>query len=315
MGMKKTKRGLSPRFMKNLKENGELHSLLLAVLNDDTICMEIRENYINIYYRGGNLCKISESGDHYIYHFDSNYALDKEVRESLLDFANFDCEMWLRSFPLLKSIMDSWFNKYPKEEREIQQHIVRENNFSVIAGDTDYFIVDLEYTSSESEGRFDMIAIKWQSTSQGRKNRRDKQLVLIEVKYGDKAMGDKSGIAQHFGDWTQFVSDKARWNSFCNEMLKVFNQKVELGLIKGLPGAIESVSYMHPEMLFLLANHKPARKKFHNELNAILNDDSKAFQDTDVYIASSSMMGYGLYASEMIPVPEYLKGQRKIYDK
>jgi len=295
--------------MENLKGGGKLHSLLVAVLKDATLSMEIRENYINIYYRGGNLCRVSESGNRYVFHFDINYALDKNVRESLLDFANFDCEMWVRSFPLFKTIMDSWFFRYPKEEREIQQHIVRENNYSVVANDTDYYIVDCEYTSSESEGRFDMVAIRWDSTSASRKNRKDKQLALIEVKYGDGAMSGESGIAQHFGDWTQFAGDKARWKSFCIEMLKVFNQKVELGLVKGLPGEIEGVSYMRPEMIFLLANHKPASKKFHNELTAILNNDSRAFQDNDVYIASSSMIGYGLYAKERIPVLEYLKGR------
>ena len=37
-----------------------INRFLEVVKKDATLCLEIRENYINIYYRGGNLVRIQE---------------------------------------------------------------------------------------------------------------------------------------------------------------------------------------------------------------------------------------------------------------
>jgi hypothetical protein len=52
-------RGLSDKFMRDLKEGGSIHCFLEAVKRDDTLSLEIRDNYVNIYYRGGNLFRIT----------------------------------------------------------------------------------------------------------------------------------------------------------------------------------------------------------------------------------------------------------------
>ena len=69
-------RGLSEDFMKDLLK-GELKGFLSAVKNDDTLCLEIRDNYINIYYRGGNLCRIkpSRTDAKYAMTFDERYVI------------------------------------------------------------------------------------------------------------------------------------------------------------------------------------------------------------------------------------------------
>jgi len=46
-------RGLSDKFMAALT-GGVLTPLLDRVKADSTLCLEIREDYLNIYYRGGN---------------------------------------------------------------------------------------------------------------------------------------------------------------------------------------------------------------------------------------------------------------------
>lgn len=43
---------LSEEFIKDLQQ-GLLKNLLEEVKKDDNLCLAIRENYINIYYRGG----------------------------------------------------------------------------------------------------------------------------------------------------------------------------------------------------------------------------------------------------------------------
>ncbi len=52
-------RKLSEQFMKDLVDSdGVLQPILTRVKKDSTLMLAIRENYINIYYRGGNILKI-----------------------------------------------------------------------------------------------------------------------------------------------------------------------------------------------------------------------------------------------------------------
>ncbi len=51
------KRGLYKEFMADL-ESGFLKELLELVKNDYTLDLQIRENYINIYYRSGNILRV-----------------------------------------------------------------------------------------------------------------------------------------------------------------------------------------------------------------------------------------------------------------
>lgn len=57
-------RKLSNTFMNDLlNEGGVLHSILHRVKRDHTLMLSIRQDYINIYYRGGNLLKVEEQGN------------------------------------------------------------------------------------------------------------------------------------------------------------------------------------------------------------------------------------------------------------
>ena len=70
-------RGLSELFMGNLQgvtgQGGlDLSGVLNWVKEDSSLCLEIRENYINIYYRGGNIMKLTETIGSYTIYFDCN---------------------------------------------------------------------------------------------------------------------------------------------------------------------------------------------------------------------------------------------------
>ena len=52
-----------------------IHRFCEAVKKDHTLCLEIRENYINIYYRGGCLLKLEENDGKYRASFDRRYIL------------------------------------------------------------------------------------------------------------------------------------------------------------------------------------------------------------------------------------------------
>lgn len=300
-------RGLSDTFMQDLL-SGELHSFLEAVQRDHTLCLEIRDNYLNIYYRGGSILKIQPAESTYGISFDLNYT-DK-YRVQLSQLTATDHGGWLQSIPLLKAEMDAWFVAQSlNAEREFQQVILRENNIGGIANDTDYYIADLEYASSENRSRFDMMGVKWLSTTPDRKNRNNVKLTFIEVKYGDKSLTGKSSMQEHMRDMLSFLSDEQKVASIYRDTETVFNQKIQLGLVHNIS---ESVTLNPrndlPEFILLCANHKPASTVLMRELQAVCASPEYAQlkELCQVKIARSSLMGYGLYACCMEPLETFV---------
>lgn len=297
METKETKkhRKISDEFRDELK-TGKLKTLLDCVLEDDSLCLELRGETVNIYYRGGSLFKID---DKYNITFDLGYDKDKKLNP------NPDVEEAVKSIPFYKQAMDKWFHEHPKYEREFQQIILRENNNSgKISRATDYYIVDIEYQDTENSSRFDMVAFKWPSNGAARKNTNALSLVLIEVKYGDNAVGGSAGIKKHLDDLKSFIDDKEKLKEFKEDMEQVFKQKCNLGLMDGLQEHQFKVSLSddEPEVIFIFANHDPDSKKINN----ILSDINISDYPFKILAAQSSFMGYGLYMDNMIEIKDFI---------
>ena len=296
-------RGLSKKFINDLKE-GRLALLLEAIQNDDTLCLEIRENYINVYYRGGNICKVEvDENEEYKFTFDSNYA-DKHKDVIEKTFENREVKDIVENLPILKSEMDVWFSKHPKAEREFQQLILRENNCGTVSNDTDYYIADIEYANNENGSRFDMLGIKWLSTSQARRNPNDLRLAFIEVKYGDNALTGDAGIQKHIKDIYTFLKNEE--NEIYKEAENLINQKVDLNIIKISKNI--TLEKNKPEFILLCANHKPVKTTLKRELEEVVKTEEykKLKEMCDLKIATSSLMGYGLYDSCMISIEDFI---------
>ena len=294
-------RKLSDHFMHALKE-GILKSFAELVRDDHTLCLEIRKNYINIYYRGGNLTRISQNNGIFEAFFDRNY-FSIQIDHRLTDIPHIlstesDTEKWIKQMPHLKQAMDIWFGDNPKEEREYQQRILRENNFTRIANSTDYYVCDIEYSD---KGRFDMICVHWTSTGSERKKSENRRLSFIELKYGDGSLKGSSGIKVHINKAQQFVEDPERLANLKNEMVGVFNQKHELGLIN-CRHTLKSFSDEKPEFIFIFANHDPDSTILKNEL-----DDLPPCPSIDLKFAASNFMGGGLYNQQIYDLEGFKK--------
>ena len=71
-------RKLSEKFMGDLVDSdGVLYPILARVKKDHTLMLAIRENFINIYYRGGNILNLKEHNKgFYQASFDDQYNPD-----------------------------------------------------------------------------------------------------------------------------------------------------------------------------------------------------------------------------------------------
>ena len=298
-------RGLSDSFLERI-ENGFLFPFLDLARKDRTLCLEIRENYINIYYRGGNILRLEEEDGEqgiYIANFDRNY-LDKATSRVPKDlpkelFSGKDIELWLSVVPFLKHEMDLWFGRNPKNEREFQQLIVRENNLDKCAKSTDYFICDIEYANDN--GRFDLIAVRWPSSSAERKNNTDIRLAFIEMKYTDCALAGNAGLKQHLRDMNKFLSDPQKLDSLKSEMRNVFNQMRRLKLIDNQKDIAE-FSKEKPEYIFVLANHDRDSSILRRELEGL----PLSYPNLELKFAVANFMGYGLYKQNIYCLKDFL---------
>jgi hypothetical protein len=223
VGQQARRRGLSPEFIKELLDPGSAISPLLGrVKRDSTLSLEIRDGYFNLYYRGGNLARVTRKAAlSYTVEFDPNY-LGPDTSPDLLVRAITSPETadaWLKSLPHLKDAMDLWFGAHPKDEREYQQLVVRDNNLRQAGTATDYFICDLEYARPSM--RFDLVAVHWPSTGADRKRPDERGLAVIELKVLDGALGGSAGLAKHLEDYRTFVGSNAL-GEFQKEMRTIF---------------------------------------------------------------------------------------------
>ena len=299
---------LSEKFENDLL-NGCLKGLREHILADNTLMLAVRDGYVNVYYRGGNILKLSEKGDGYDASFDENYTKGQSLQlpnSPMRVASETDIQQWVESFPVRKQIMDFWFAKNPKMEREFQQLVARENNTSPISNETEYFITDIELAIPGA--RFDMLAFKWLSTER----KADKvRLALIEMKYGDGALTGTSGIVAHLTQLGNFLSDSESRKTLREMATKQINQLNRLGLIahKRTEGRDFDVVDDKCEVVFLFANSNPRATGLLKELTsseftalvAKLGD----YCDVRFFIANSA--GYGMHEKCMVGLDAYVE--------
>ena len=225
-----------------------------ASKRENDLDVQIRDNYLNIYYRGGNLLRIHPRSlffDEFYFHRGSvnirktrlieransgdqecmaKWDSYKRQRNDVLNLLK-EKDGMDTFYVRMKREMDGWecdLNKigiYHDEKNE-QQHISMNNR-----GNTLYTVIDLEYAVSTTSNfhyngklgkkvpRFDIIAVD-----------KEGQLYVIELKTGLGAIANESGIGPHM-DCFEHSIGRDEQNEFANEMHDQLEQKKSLHLI------------------------------------------------------------------------------------
>jgi len=291
------RRGLSPEFLADL-QGGMLAPLRERVVRDRSLSLELRENYINVYYRGGNVMRVCPTDEGYSAFFDRKYFGGAEAPMPMPPDRlrkPEDVGAWLSALPSLKQAMDLW---QPGEEREVQQLVLRDNNVGGCARSTDYYVCDIEYANHH--GRFDVVAVHWPSTPSARKRADGRRLVLGEVKFGDGALDGPAGLHAHVNDVNAHLAVPENLDGLKLEMVRVFNQKRALGFIdceKDLVG----FSAERPILLLVLVNHDPDKSRLRELLRAL-----PPSPHAELRVATGSLLGYGLYDPAILTIDEAL---------
>ena len=238
------------KFWKNLTEGEYKEIIDFASQRENELDVQIRDNYLNIYYQGGNLLRVHPSSlyfDEFYFHrgakdmrkthlIKSDKTEDKErvasyQRKRDVMFSILRNKGMAAYCAQMKEIMDEWVADLhtigiSHDEKNAQQQISMNNR-----GATDYTVVDLEYAVSTTSNfkyngdstkkvpRFDIIAVD-----------KSGQLYVIELKTGLKAIDGKSGIRAHIDCFEHSIGRDSK-NDFINEMNELLRQKQELKLI------------------------------------------------------------------------------------
>jgi len=326
-------RGISTGFQEQLKA-GVLAPILTRVKNDDTLSLEIRNGYVDIYYRGGRLLGLhptsTEAG--FRTEFDERYWGSEAKKEyqaarpasapaRTIKTAD-QAREWVDAFAHYKQAMDIRFSLHPKLEREYQQAVVRDNNRHATGDSSDYVVIDVEYAESprafpeqDADYRFDMVGFRWPAAGKSRATGLVTP-VIMEMKAGDGALasprvgGDPEklspGLVKHVRDIERFLTAEPGerlskpYRLMCQELVRMFETKVNLGL-PSIPKRMQELEITElsdrPEVLFVLANHQPASTILARELAKL-----PAHDRADYRIATVTYAGYALYADNVRPL-------------
>ena len=248
MAMKRKIR--NEEFLKKLTK-GEYKAIIdFASQRENELDVQIRDNYLNIYYRGGNLLRVHPSHlyfDEFYFHrgakdmrkthlIKSDKAEDKKLVTSYQRkrdemFSILKKEGMAAYCAKMKGIMEKWEEDLrtigiSHDEKNAQQQISMNNR-----GETDYTVIDLEYAVSRKSSfkydgaknkvvpRFDIIAVD-----------KTGQLYVIELKTGLVAIKGNSGIGSHIDCYNHTIGRDSK-NEFLNEMDELLDQKRKLHLI------------------------------------------------------------------------------------
>ena len=304
-------RELSTSFMHDLSnEEGFLWPILQRVKQDHTLMLSIRQDYVNIYYRGGNILRLKEHRNNsYKAFFDKKYDKSGVMRVDLPGIikSQDEARTWVNSLQELKGIMDIYFSKHGKSEREFQQLLARENNFSRNASESEYFVADIEFADSTIRARFDILALRWLVSQ--RKSTNNFRPALIEMKYGDGALDGNAGVIKHLQDIDALISNDDAYKALLKTMEMQFNQLDDLGLLyfercKGWT-EIKLTAQEKPEVIFVLANHNPRSSRLHSILNDPKIDAYDHSPNFDLRFYVASFAGYALHAECMVSLTQF----------
>ena len=244
----------SKELWKKLTQGDYKEIVEFAAKRENDLDVQIRDNYLNIYYRGGNFLRIHPRSfffDEFYFHrnvknmrktdlVNKSEEGDKEALAIWKGYINKRQEMYnllekrggiFEYAEKMKKIMDAWEKELntidiSHDEKNVQQLISMNNR-----GNTAYTVIDLEYAVSRTSSfkyngkldkkvpRFDIISVD-----------KEGQLYVIELKTGLGAIDNESGIAPHMDCFNHTIGRDNK-GEFLNEMIELVKQKIALGLI------------------------------------------------------------------------------------
>jgi hypothetical protein len=245
---------LDPDFELALRE-GSLAPLLEATSCDRDVVLEIRENSLNMYFKGQSLLRLDKVQTVYKPFSHPKFLVGLP---ELRDAPSFNAEDFVRAMPRIKENILRLGSD--GSEIEYEQLVVRANNGEARLN-TEYYIIDRQVATADGKGQFDLLGFVWP-----RKNRAKNRLVplaLLEVKYGQNP--DIKHLHVQLAKYHEALG--ANFGSLVEDAELLFKQKLRLGLVCGTPeqqaalkDIVISPNLDHVRFGIVLVDYNPASR-------------------------------------------------------
>jgi hypothetical protein len=302
-----TKRLITSKELLRKLTNGEYKEIIeFAAKRENNLDVQIRDNYLNIYYRGGNLLRIHPRSfffDEFYFHRNVKQLRKTHLIEKAEKGDKKAISLWTqykderqRMFDILKekggisryckemkAVMDVWEEELNtidiSHDEKNEQQLISMNN----RGETDYTVIDLEYAVSTTSNfrykgnqnkvvpRFDIIAVD-----------KTGQLYVIELKTGLGAIDNESGIGPHMDCFENTIGHDVK-GEFTDEMYNLLEQKKAFKLINP---EISIDKSKKPQFIFAFSN-KPGEDKYKEFVAAC---KEKGYNGKIIYLDSSHQL-------------------------
>jgi hypothetical protein len=133
---------LSDQFVKSLDKDGFLNPLLERVKNDPDLDLQIRNKYINIYYKGNNLLKLTQNYSMSIHNTFKVDYLPHKLNNSE------HCASFIDALPKIKEKIVNNYTKAKSFETEYEQLLIRANSYTKKVN-SEYFVIDRHYAKNK----------------------------------------------------------------------------------------------------------------------------------------------------------------------
>ena len=221
-------RKLSDQFIYDLKD-GLLSELTHKVQADIDLDLFIRDGYINIYFKGNSILKLTERKRNGTYAVDIHpkYLQAMEISD-LIDVKS--TRSYVNKIPQLKD--NILHHGKSSLEIEYEQMIVRANN-NEKRNNSDYFIVDRQYTPT-GKNQIDLMGICWPNP---RKKGDIVSPCLLEIKFALNS--DIKDVDQQLNRYYQLISSNHKQIS--EDLQSILRQRLSLGLFSQDKNRLEAL--------------------------------------------------------------------------
>jgi len=210
-------RSISQKFLNELK-HGFLFELNKKVQADIDLDLFIRNGYINVYFKGNSILKLTErkrTGT-YAVEIHSKYIQGMKIQDLHNEKST---RSLVNRIPQLKENILQ--HGKPSLEIEYEQLIVRANN-NEKRNNTDYYIIDRQYTLGRGY-RIDLMGVYWPNP------RRRGDLVypcLLEIKFALNS--DIQKVDQQLLDYYRLIAENPK--EVAEDLQSSLMQRISLGL-------------------------------------------------------------------------------------
>jgi len=249
-------RKLSEEFLHELK-SGFLKDLTEKVRQDKDLNLDIREEYVNVYFKGHSLLKLNR--------IDSNrYRVEIHPQFTggiqIQDFVDEETvSLFSSQIPRIKENIIEY--KKPSIEMEYEQMIIRANNYEP-RNNSEYYIVDRQYVAGKI-GRFDLTGFYW--PRRGRHRGQTISPCLMEIKFAQNQ--DIRNVDEQINRYYLAICDNSPQIS--EEIETIFHQKLDLGLFnqpQNRLSAMKTLKFARDikkfQIVLILVDYNPNSKLF-----------------------------------------------------